>query len=198
MSLLKRIFCSFRKDNLDGQHSGETSRASDVNDSQTQSNSIPTLAQKPEASPPRVTEITLRNHYRFMYENFVLAAQYDVYLVLERRDDQISCLHFDSSNMRYGGPNDEARGGHPLAEYGLGFYGLFEVENSPWIREQMIANRVHPSHFDGMFSGRKHYIACFKDVMLEVVCESFEEKQMPIAEFNTLVLQQLNYLSNGG
>lgn len=144
---------------------------------------------------PKVVEITLKKHYDFMYENFVVATQHDVYLLLEKHGETVDILRFDSANLKYGSPNDEARGGHPLARYGLGFYGLFEVQNSPWIKEMMLANRVHPSHSDSMFEGRKHYIACFKDVMLEVVCRSFAEIQISMTEFFSLVNEQLAFLA---
>jgi hypothetical protein len=144
---------------------------------------------------PKVVKITLQKNYDFMYENFVVATQHDVYLLLEKHGDTIDILHFDSANMKYGRPNDEARGAHPLVRYGLGFYGLFEVENSPWIKEMMLANRVHPSHSDSLFDGEKHYIACFKDVMLEVACRSYEEKQMPMSEINSLIHTQVENLT---
>lgn len=143
---------------------------------------------------PRVRKVALRKEYRFMHENFVIATQHATYLMLEKNGDVVDVLYFDSPQMKYGSPNDEARGGHPLYKYGLGFYGLFVVENSPWIREQMVANRVHPRHTDSMFAERKHYIACFKDVMLEVTCRSFEEKQMTASEIEALVGEQLKYL----
>lgn len=73
---------------------------------------------------------------------------------------------------------------------------MFQVENSPWIKEQVVANRVHPKHFDAMFDGMKHYIACFKDVMLEVACRSCEEKQLSVAEFTSLVNDQLANLED--
>lgn len=142
---------------------------------------------------PKITEIALKKHYKFMYENFVIATQQGVFLMLEKHGDIVTCLHFDSPQMKYGSPNDEARGGHPLFKFGLGFYGLFEVENSPWIKERMVANRVHPCHFDGM----KHYIACFKDVMLEVICLSYEEKQMSLLEIKSLMDKELDNLTSG-
>ena len=145
---------------------------------------------------PRINEIKLSKHYKFMYENFVFATQQDVFLMLEKRGDVITFIRFDSPRMKYGPPNDEARGGHPLFKFGLGIYGLFEVENSPWIKEQMVANRVHPGHFDAMFDGMKHYIACFKDVMLEVACRSYEERQLPVGEFMSLINDQLDNLAN--
>ena len=77
---------------------------------------------------PKVVEIGLSKNYAFMYENFVIATQHDTYLLLEKHDNVIDVLHFDSANIKYGSPNDEASGGHPLCKFGLGFYGLFEVE----------------------------------------------------------------------
>ena len=144
---------------------------------------------------PKVVEITLSKKCAFMYENFVIATQSGIYLLLEKHDDVVDVLHFDSPQMKYGAPNDEARGGHPLSKHGLGFYGFFEVEHSPWIRERMLANRVHDRHTDSMFDREKHYIACFKDVMLEVTCRSYQEKQMSVPEIEALIKEQLNYLA---
>jgi len=144
---------------------------------------------------PKIAEIILSKQYQFMYENFVVATQRGVLLVLEKHDNLVSFLQFDSSKIKYGSPNDEARGGHPLSKFGLGWYGLFEVMNSPWVREQMIANRVHARHTDGMYDGVKHYIACFKDVTFEVMCRSFQERHVPLPEFLLLINRQLDDLT---
>ncbi len=153
-------------------------------------------AELPMAEPiPKVIEIVLSKHYRFMYDNFVIVTQHESYLLLERENDAVSVLHFDSPQLRYGSPNDEARGGHPLANYGLGSYGLFEVFNSPWIRDQMIANRVHHRHTDNLFEGERHFIACFKDVMLEVTCRSYEERTMSVAEVHAIIQKELTNLA---
>ena len=100
---------------------------------------------------PKIVEVELTKQYRFMYENFVIATQSGIYLLLEKQQDNVAVLYFDSPQMIYGSPNDEARGGHPLWKYGMGIYGFFEVLNSPWICEQMMANRVHDKHSDDMF-----------------------------------------------
>ena len=144
---------------------------------------------------PKIVEIELNKQYRFMYENFVIATQSGIYLLLEKQQDNVDVLYFDSPQMKYGSPNDETRGGHPLWKYGMGIYGFFEVLNSPWIREQMIANRVHDRHSDDMFKGKRHFIACFKDVMLEVTCRTYEERTMTGSEIETLVQKQLNHLT---
>ena len=144
---------------------------------------------------PKVQEIKLSKEYRFMYENCVFCTQHYTYLLLEKNGDEISALKFDSSLSKYGYPNDESRGGHSLSNHGLGFYGLFEVHNSPWIKEVMIQNRIHPQHNDSMYDSDRHFIACFKDVTLEVISSSFEEIQLPTLEFMNTVTQELNYLN---
>ena len=42
---------------------------------------------------------------------------------------------------RFGYPNDEALGEHPLYQRGLGLYGVFEVLNSSWARSVVVQNR---------------------------------------------------------
>ena len=140
---------------------------------------------------PKVSEVTLSRQYSFMYENFVILTQTGAYLLLEKEGESIHALHFDSPSCKYGGPNDEAHGAHPLTKYGLGVYGLFEVENSPWIEEMMAANRIHPRHSDSLFSGKRHFIACFKDVKFESACRSMKEIILSKSEVNALLDKEL-------
>jgi hypothetical protein len=140
---------------------------------------------------PKVSEVTLSRQYSFMYENFVILTQVEAYLLLEKDGENVRALHFDSPSCKYGGPNDEAHGAHPLAQYGLGVSGLFEVENSPWLEEMMIANRVHPRHSDSLFSGRRHYIACFKDVKFEGACRTMKEIVLSKPEVEALLGKEL-------
>lgn len=129
-----------------------------------------------------------------MYENFIIATQRQIFLLMERDGDQVRAIKFDSPNIKYGAPNDEARGGHPLAKYGLGFYGLFEVKNSPWINEAIVANRSHPQHSDSLFAGQRHFLACFKDVTLEVRCRTIEEVTMTSTQVFALIADQIQDL----
>jgi len=145
---------------------------------------------------PKVSEVKLSRDYSFMYENFAILTQQESYLLLEKNGENIQALNFDSPYCKYGGPNDEAHGGHPLAKYGLGFYGLYEVENSPWVKEMMVANRVHPSHSDSMFSGYRHYIACFKDIKFESVCHSMKEVTLTKAEVDSLIIKELHNIES--
>jgi hypothetical protein len=63
---------------------------------------------------PIVTKVQLSREYSFMYENFALLTQACSYLFLEKVDQGTHALHFDLPYSRYGGPNDEAHGGHAL------------------------------------------------------------------------------------
>ncbi|AMK76003.1 hypothetical protein EDE11_108108 [Methylomonas methanica] len=71
---------------------------------------------------------------------------------------------------------------------------FFEVENSPWIAEMKVANQVHPNHSDSLFDGKKHYVACFKDVKFESVCRSMSEVTLSSEEVVALVVGQLEEL----
>ncbi|MEK6551024.1 MAG: hypothetical protein AABZ50_05220 [Pseudomonadota bacterium] len=74
----------------------------------------------------------------------------------------------------FGPPNDEAFSGHPLAERGLGPYGVFEIKNSSWIRKLEKMNAVHPYHDKRRFmENKKHFIFSFHDTTFECVAEEF-------------------------
>ena len=147
------------------------------------------------AKKPEIQKVELSKHYKFMYENFVISTQHETYLLLTSEGENTNVLKFNSSDIKYGGPNDEARGAHPLTKYGSLMYGLYEVVNSPWIKEQMEGNRIHPRHSDSLFAGKKHYIACFKDVMLEVTCRSWEEITISKNEILKLVSNEIEHLN---
>ena len=147
------------------------------------------------AKKPEIKEVNLNKKYKFMYENFIISTQHETYLFLDSDGKRSDVLKFNSSDMKYGRPNDEARGAHPLTKYGDLRYGLYKVTNSPWVKEQMEGNRVHPLHSDSMFSDKKHYVACFKDVMLEVACSSFEEITLSNNEILNLVSHEIDQLN---
>lgn len=73
------------------------------------------------------------------------------------------------SIFKFGAPNDEALSGHRYAQFGLGYYSAYEVMNSEWIRELMVANRVHSQHDDSLFASCRHFIFTFHDTTLEFV-----------------------------
>jgi len=144
---------------------------------------------------PKIIELELSNNYQFMYENFLISTQLDAYLLLEEREGVIHTLKFNGSTIRYGSPNDEGRGAHPLSKFAPLTYGFYEVINSPWIKEQMVGNRIHPRHSDEMYKDKKHYIVCFKDVMFEATCRSYSLEKMNKGDVAALVSQQLEHLS---
>lgn len=78
------------------------------------------------------------------------------------------------SDIRFGGPNDEAISGHPLHGKGLGSYRAHEVFNSGWIEERIKVNSVHPQHSDVPFRRLHHYALLFHDEMLEVLGRGIE------------------------
>ncbi len=146
-------------------------------------------------SKPKIIEIEISEKYKFMYENFLISTQNDTYLMLEEKDGVIDALKFKGSTIKYGSPNDEGRGAHPLTKHGSLTYGFYEVENSPWIKEQMVGNRCHPRHKDSMFDGKKHYVACFKDVMFEAICRGYELVKLSREELTSLVLGEVDNLT---
>ena len=144
---------------------------------------------------PEIIELELSDKYKFMYENFLVSTQHDTYLMLEENEGIVDALKFLGSTIKYGSPNDEGRGAHPLTKFGKLLYGFYEVKNSPWIREQMIGNRYHPSHSDSMFSDTKHYVVCFKDVMFEASCRGYELVKLTKEEIISLVSSEVANLS---
>jgi hypothetical protein len=91
------------------------------------------------------------------------------YLV-ESEADEAAVIEFESVSAHYfGPPNDEALNGHPLYHKGLRFYGVYEVQNSSWIRALERMNRVHPKHLPRIFSRYRHFIFTFHDTTLECV-----------------------------
>jgi len=139
-----------------------------------------------------VTEVRLSKDYAFMYENFIVSSQHKLFLLLEQTDNIIDTLQFDSLIYKYGYPNDEIS--HPLSKYGLGSYGLFRVDNSPWVTELKNNNRQHHRHSDRSFDNYKHYVAKFKDVTVEVICTKMEEIQLTKAELLSFIDEQICHI----
>lgn len=79
------------------------------------------------------------------------------------------CLSF-----MFGMPNDEAFHGHPLESRGLRPYGVFEIENSSWLRKLEKMNSVHEYHSPERFEKYKHFVFAFHDSTFECIAESFE------------------------
>jgi hypothetical protein len=143
---------------------------------------------------PQVIEVKLSREYKFMYENFLISSQRELYLLLQSQGGQVDALKFNFKIYKFGYPNDEAIGAHPMTKFGLGFYGLFEVLNSPWTKKICEANRIHPRHEDRMFNDVRHYIARFKDVTLDILTTNMEEVQMTTDKVVELVNKEMEFL----
>jgi hypothetical protein len=147
---------------------------------------------------PVVVEVALHGQYKFMYENCLFSTQQELYVLLDASADLVRALKFKSLLYKYGYPNDEVLGAHPMAKFGLDFYGLFEVKNSPWVTEIIKGNRRHHRHSDKMFSNVRHYILTFKDVTLDVLSSDMEEISIPREKVLMIVNEQLNFLTDTG
>src|SRR5690242_9517355 len=104
---------------------------------------------KKNKPPISVSEVKLQKQYIFMYENFIVASQHKLILILEQTGSEIDTLQFDFLAFKYGYPNDEVS--HPLSKYGMGVYGFYKVDNSPWLAEIIKDNRQHSRHSEEMF-----------------------------------------------
>lgn len=51
-------------------------------------------------------------------------------------------------------------------------------------------------HSDSLFSGYKHYIACFKDIKFESVCRAMREVTLTKSEIDSLVAAELRKLES--
>ena len=99
-----------------------------------------------------------------------------VQIVTEQSEDEPCALvRFERAYAHmFGPPNDEAFKGHPLAERGLHPYGVFEIENSSWIRRLKKMNSIHPYHRLEEFEKYKHFVFAFHDCTFECVARSFK------------------------
>ena len=79
-------------------------------------------------------------------------------------------------DLRFGGPNDEALGGHPLYGRGLQGYRAHEILNSQWIDHVITVNSVHPQHSAALFDGLRHFALLFHDEMLEALATGIEAR----------------------
>lgn len=139
-----------------------------------------------------ISEIKLKKDYAFMYENFIVSSQQTLYLFLENKEEKIEALKFDFLVYKYGYPNDEVA--HPLSKFGLGFYGFYKVDFSPWINEIIDINKQHEKHSENHFKIYEHFIIKFKDVTLEVISQKYEEVTLTKTEIENIITQQTKFL----
>jgi hypothetical protein len=87
-----------------------------------------------------------------------------------------------------------------LASRGLGYYGIFEVVGSSWVRELEEMNRVHPNHNPRRFDKLRHFIFMFHDNTFEVIAEGVKSVKTCMNGWNSLADLLLEHLasSTGG
>ncbi|MEL7500804.1 MAG: hypothetical protein AAFN77_24640 [Planctomycetota bacterium] len=89
-------------------------------------------------------------------------------------DGTVAVVTFDRPALHmFGPPNDEAFGGHPLANRGLRPYSVNEIHNSSWVQRRIEMNRIHRMHQDSMFDGMRHFIFAFHDSTFECLADDF-------------------------
>ena len=88
--------------------------------------------------------------------------------------EELALIEFrPCQSYMFGAPNDEAFDAHPLASRGLQPYGVFEIENSSWIRQLEQMNSVHPLHRGGWLQRVRHFVFAFHDSTFECVARNF-------------------------
>ena len=73
------------------------------------------------------------------------------------------------TSFRFGFPNDEALGGHPLYGSGLSFYAAHEVIESRWLEEIRGVEAHHPQAAPTPFADARHFVLTFHDSTLEAI-----------------------------
>jgi len=101
----------------------------------------------------------------------VHADESSLWLRYSTADDGVAVLFFPLvESFRFGAPNDEALGGHPLYKNGLQFYSIHKVNDSSWIQDLEKQNSAHPQHDrESFLKDHVHYIFTFQDSTLECV-----------------------------
>ena len=110
---------------------------------------------------------------------------------LESEVDELAIVEFEAAIAHYlGPPNDEALSGHPLYKKGLGPYGVYEVQNSSWIRALERMNRVHPKHLPRMYDRYRHFIFTFHDTIFECIAHGVRDVvRMPYVDQASLLAE---------
>ena len=95
----------------------------------------------------------------------------------DQRVESLLLFWFEGCHsIRFGGPNDEAQPGHPLATRGLG-HSANMVHNSSWLAEEERINQIHPYHSPKRFRQLRHYLFSFKEELFEALASDVHVEQ---------------------
>lgn len=88
-------------------------------------------------------------------------------------DKTVAAVEFKNVHLlKFGYPNDEGVVSHPLYDYDLHVYRLYEVHDSPWIEDYV--QTLHVTHSpETEFPGLRHFIWVFHEDTLELICKEF-------------------------
>jgi hypothetical protein len=146
---------------------------------------------------PILEEIKLKRDYKFMYEGFIISTQHETYLFLDTEAEITYGLKFNPSYIhKFGYPNAEVLGAHELYKFGLPFYSICEVLNSPWIQRLKENNKIHPGHNDNLYKDRRHFIITMEDNTFEIVCKEITEIALNTKEINSLLTKEISKLED--
>lgn len=104
-------------------------------------------------------------------EAIVFATETQLFVRYQTDNAEIAIIQFPLVKIfKFGSPNDEALGGHPLTKLGLRSYQVNRIDNSSWIAELERQNAGHPRHDRATFlKNTVHYVFTFQDSTLECV-----------------------------
>ena len=97
---------------------------------------------------------------------------------------------------RFGYPNDEALGGHPLAKRGLRWYGVFEIIGSSWAAELAARNRISFPNSSSDFG--RHFIFTFHDSTFECLARGLTTSFHPNTANEPFIEQCLSAIGRNG
>ena len=102
---------------------------------------------------------------------FVAAMPLGLFIGYGTGEESFAVVRFERwTDVRAGGPNDEALYGHPLYKYGLKHYSVHRIDPSPWLVDLEKQNSVHPRHSSKLFMERKvHYLFALKEETVECI-----------------------------
>jgi hypothetical protein len=91
-----------------------------------------------------------------------------VYRAAESVGGGVAVLRFSVPLLvSYGLPNDEALDQHPLYSCGLGFYGVYRIENSTWKMQMQDRGARRDKPPPPVWSGVTHYVVTMHDATFE-------------------------------
>ncbi len=100
--------------------------------------------------------------------------------------------------FKFGGPNDEVFGGHPLTGKGFGGYGAYVVANSKWLDQEMRIQSVHRGFDPARWKDTRHYLLAFHDEMLECLAEDHRLHALDMSMAEALEVAQKRLVADWG